>query len=55
MMTEMVEDRPSETPPVTDLVAAVHAVLASSSEPLTLSKIRSLLPGALFVPRAWMN
>jgi hypothetical protein len=43
-MTQLIDQTPTEQPSQTDLVAAVHRVLAGSPEPLTLSKIRSSLP-----------
>ncbi len=43
-MTQVVDQTPKEAPADTDLRAAVHRVLAASAEPLTLSKIRVLLP-----------
>jgi hypothetical protein len=43
-MTEVIEQSPA--PAATDLTTAVQRVLAGSSEPLTLSKIRSRLPSA---------
>lgn len=46
-MTQLVEQTPVEQSGDTDLVAAVHRVLAASAEPLTLSKIRALLPARL--------
>ncbi len=45
-MTQVADQRPSEAGVETDLVAAVRRVLQDSSEPLTLSKIRALLPAA---------
>jgi hypothetical protein len=47
LMTQLVEPTPLEESGATDLVAAVHRVLAASAEPLTLSKIRALLPARL--------
>jgi hypothetical protein len=43
-MTEVLEQAVPATAPETDLVAAVHVVLQSSAEPLTLSGIRAKLP-----------
>src|SRR5262245_46920176 len=43
-MTELTESNAPTSSSETDLVAAVRAVLASSAEPLTLSKIRTSLP-----------
>lgn len=43
-MTEMTEAMPATTSEETDLVAAVQQVLAASSDPLTLPKLRSQLP-----------
>jgi hypothetical protein len=43
-MTEVTEQAVPETISDTDLVAAVRHVLEASSEPMTLSKIRSALP-----------
>jgi len=45
-MTQAVDQESREAPAGTDLVAAVQRVLAASSEPLTLSKIRAALPGS---------
>ncbi len=45
-MTQVVDQKPAETPAETDLVAEVRRVLADSSEPLTLSKIRAALPSS---------
>jgi hypothetical protein len=45
-MTEVIDQRPADTSAATDLVAAIRRVLANSTEPLTLSKIRSGLPAA---------
>src|SRR5207237_984823 len=44
LMTEFVEQTPVGQSGEIDLAAAVHGVLAASTEPLTLSKIRALLP-----------
>jgi hypothetical protein len=38
---------PAETPSAPDLATAVQRVLANSDEPLTVSKLRAKLPGAL--------
>jgi hypothetical protein len=46
-MTQLIEQTPVEQSGETDLAAAVHRVLAASAEPLTLSKIRVLLPPRL--------
>src|SRR3954470_23513497 len=46
-MSQVVDQTSTEAPASTDLVAAVHQVLQGSAEPLTLSKIRALLPGRL--------
>lgn len=46
-MSQVVDETPREAPADTDLAAAVLRVLADSPEPLTLSKIRSQLPGPL--------
>jgi hypothetical protein len=43
-MSQAVDQTPVGTPVETDLAAEVHRVLAASSEPLTLSKIRTRLP-----------
>lgn len=45
-MTEVLSHSPATTPADPDLAAAVQEVLKDSSEPLTLSKIRSQLPSA---------
>jgi hypothetical protein len=45
-MTQVADPKPTETSPETDLVAEVRRVLAASSEPLTLSKIRAALPSS---------
>ena len=45
-MTQVVDQNPAETSAETDLVAEVRRVLAASSEPLTLSKIRAALPSS---------
>jgi hypothetical protein len=42
-MTQTIEQKTAETSPETDVVAATLAVLAASSGPLTVSKIRSKL------------
>ena len=44
-MSQVIDQTSPEATAETDLVAAVHQVLQASGEPLTLSKIRSLLPG----------
>lgn len=41
-----VEQKPTETSAETDLVAEVRRVLATSPEPMTLSKIRAALPSS---------
>jgi hypothetical protein len=46
-MTQTLEARPADVPAGTDLVAEVQRVLAASTEPLTLSKIRAQLPAPL--------
>ena len=43
-MTQTLDQSTPATPVETDLVAAVHAVLQGSPEPMTLSKIRAKLP-----------
>lgn len=44
-MTQVLDSTPPDTSKSSDdLVAAIHRVLAASSEPMTLSKIRSHLP-----------
>ena len=43
-MTQTIDSQAAETHPGTDLVAELLRVLAESSEPLTLSKIRAKLP-----------
>src|SRR5262245_7704832 len=43
-MTQVIDQPTPPAPSGTDLVAAIHQVLAASSEPLTVSKLRSLLP-----------
>lgn len=43
-MTQTIDPKAAETSPETDLVAAVLRVLAASTEPLTVSKIRAKLP-----------
>ncbi|HYT94703.1 MAG TPA: hypothetical protein VEL76_38660 [Gemmataceae bacterium] len=45
-MTDVIEQPALAVPSDTDLVAAVRRVLENSSEPLTLSKIRVLLPAS---------
>jgi hypothetical protein len=45
-MTSTIDQAPVAAPVETDLPTLVQRVLAASSEPLTLSKIRSRLPGA---------
>jgi hypothetical protein len=45
-MNEVIDQQAKEIPTETDLVAEVSRVLASSPEPLTLSKIRAALPSA---------
>jgi hypothetical protein len=45
-MTQLVDRNPTEAAPETDLAGAVCQVLRASTEPLTLAKIRSLLPAA---------
>jgi hypothetical protein len=45
-MTQLIDEKSTETSPETDLVAEVRRVLAASLEPLTLSKIRAGLPSA---------
>jgi hypothetical protein len=42
-MTQTIDQKPTETSPETDLVAAALRVLAASSGPLTVSKIRAKL------------
>src|SRR5262245_19211932 len=44
-MSQVVEQESRESPAGTDLPAAVQRVLAASAEPLTVSKIRTALPG----------
>ena len=44
-MSQVFEQEPHEAPAGTDVAGAVQRVLASSEEPLTLSKIRAALPG----------
>jgi hypothetical protein len=46
-MTEVLDHAPSPGPTATELMSEVRRVLAASSEPLTLSKIRAHLPTAL--------
>lgn len=49
-MAEVIEHTPptpSAESPTPDLATAAHRVLAASDEPLTVSKLRSRLPGAL--------
>jgi hypothetical protein len=46
-MTQVTEHKPAETSVETDLVAAVHHVLQTSDEPMTISKIRAHLPASL--------
>lgn len=46
-MTQLIENSTPETRPEVDLASATQRVLATSSEPLTLSRIRSRLPVAL--------
>src|SRR5258708_40180609 len=46
-MTPVVDQTPVGTPVETDFAAEAHRVLATSAEPLTLSKIRSRLPAPL--------
>jgi hypothetical protein len=43
-MTQVIDQGPGEAAVATDLIAEVRRVLAASDEPLTLSKIRALLP-----------
>ncbi len=43
-MTQMMDQKAADTPPETDVAAAVIRVLAVSSGPLTVSKIRAKLP-----------
>jgi hypothetical protein len=45
-MSQVIDTESREAPAGTDLTAAVQRVLANSSEPLTLSKIRAALPGS---------
>jgi hypothetical protein len=45
-MTEVLDQAPSPAPTDSDLGRVVHRVLATSDEPLTLSKIRAHLPTA---------
>jgi hypothetical protein len=45
-MTEVITPTPEAQPAATDLATAAQRILAASSEPLTLSKIRSRLPAA---------
>jgi hypothetical protein len=45
-MSQVIEPESREAPTGTDLTAAVQRVLANSTEPLTLSKIRAALPGS---------
>src|SRR5438270_1578827 len=44
LMSSLTDSTRPPSPPDTDLAAAVQRVLAASSEPLTVSKIRSRLP-----------
>jgi hypothetical protein len=44
-MNEVIEQESREAPAETDLTGTLQRVLASSEEPLTLSKIRAALPG----------
>jgi hypothetical protein len=46
-MTETVEQSPAVPPASPDLASAIQGVLAASDEPMTVSKIRAKLPGAL--------
>jgi hypothetical protein len=43
-MAQTIDEKPAETAPETDMVAAVLRVLSASSEPMTVSKIRAKLP-----------
>jgi hypothetical protein len=43
-MSQVIDQRPGENAVESDLIAEVRRVLAASPEPLTLSKIRALLP-----------
>ncbi|HXG11431.1 MAG TPA: hypothetical protein VNK04_16875 [Gemmataceae bacterium] len=43
-MTQVIDQTSPDAPSGTDLVAAIHRVLAGSPEPLTVSKLRSQLP-----------
>jgi hypothetical protein len=45
-MTQVIDPQPTATSQETDLVAEVQRVLGANPEPLTLSKIRSLLRGS---------
>ncbi len=45
-MTEVTAPTPPEAPAEIDLVTALHRVLQNSPEPLTLTKIRPLLPAS---------
>src|SRR5438105_11464574 len=46
-MTQLAEQSSPQAPAGTDLVSAIHRVLASSQEPLTVPKIRTALPAAI--------
>lgn len=46
-MTQVIESSTPETRPEVDLPGAIQHILASSAEPLTLSKLRSRLPMAV--------